>query len=151
MKRKVDPLLKVRYATGLGDVITCLLHSRYIGKIVHLLTKKDKPCSSCSNRAYALNILFPIKIWKYFFKNGEEREAILRKDMIDFGYIFHTPKPDKKCECNGGCNEETPKQSDVLNGVKIDYVEYSDYSFVSKEEIEEGDKKTVVLNYKKKY
>jgi hypothetical protein len=82
----LDPSLKLRYANGLGDIVTCILHGRIFGKIVHFLTKKDKPCNTCSQRAQALNVLFPIKVWKLFYKTPQEVAEALAKDMEGAGY-----------------------------------------------------------------
>ena len=82
----LNPSLKLRYANGLGDIVTCILHGRLFGKLVHFLTKKDKPCSTCSQRAQALNILFPIKVWKLFFKTPQEAANALSKEMKEAGY-----------------------------------------------------------------
>jgi hypothetical protein len=82
----LDPSLKLKYANGLGDIITCILHGKVFGKLVHLLTKKDKPCSKCSRRAQALNVLFPIKVWKLFFKTPQDVAESLAKEMEAAGY-----------------------------------------------------------------
>lgn len=42
-----NPILKIRYARGLGDFIACILHSKAIGWLTHIITKKEKPCQSC--------------------------------------------------------------------------------------------------------
>jgi hypothetical protein len=82
----LNPSFKLKYANGLGDIITCILHGRLFGKLVHLLTKKDKPCNTCSQRAQALNVLFPIKFWKFYFKTPKEVAASLSKEMEEAGY-----------------------------------------------------------------
>lgn len=68
-----DPLLRYRYAEGLGDIIACTLHSKYIQPITTFITRKQKMCMACQNRRTALNILFPIKLWKFYFKSLEEK------------------------------------------------------------------------------
>jgi hypothetical protein len=82
----LNPSLKLKYANGLGDIITCILHGKVFGKLVHFLTKKNKPCNTCSKRAQALNILFPIKVWKLFFKTPQEVAETLAKEMEQSGY-----------------------------------------------------------------
>jgi len=86
MKDK-NPTLKLRYAKGLGDIIACILHSKMLGWFVHFLSGQNEPCSACSQRAMALNILFPIPVWKLFFKNQEELEVAFLKDLENAGYI----------------------------------------------------------------
>ncbi len=86
MKEK-NPTLKLRYAKGLGDIIACILHSKMLGWFVHFLSGQNEPCSACSQRAMALNILFPIPVWKLFFKNQEELEIAFLKDLENAGYI----------------------------------------------------------------
>lgn len=68
-----DPLLRYRYADGLGDIIACTLHSKYIQPITSFITKKENMCMSCQNRRTALNILFPIKLWRFYYKNLDEK------------------------------------------------------------------------------
>lgn len=85
MKHK-NPSLKLKYAKGLGDILACFLHSKPIGWFVHFLTGQNEPCSACSQRAMALNILFPIPIWKLFFKNSEELEISFLNDLKKIGY-----------------------------------------------------------------
>lgn len=68
-----EPFLRYRYAEGLGDIIACTLHSRYIQPITTFITKNKKMCAACQKRRGALNILFPLKLWKFWFKNQEER------------------------------------------------------------------------------
>lgn len=67
-----NPIKKIKYAHGLGDVITCFLHSRYFGVVTYLITGKLEPCGKCDNRRKALNILFPIPVWRLFFKTYED-------------------------------------------------------------------------------
>lgn len=81
-----DPYLKFRYAKGFGDVVACFLHSKPIGWLTKIITGKDKPCTTCSKRANALNILFPIKIWRLFFKSEEEYVESLKQDLEKAGY-----------------------------------------------------------------
>jgi hypothetical protein len=64
-----SPDLKYRYAIGLGDLVACFLHSKPIGWLTHLISGKDQPCTICSQRRQALNILFPLNFWKLFFKS----------------------------------------------------------------------------------
>jgi hypothetical protein len=81
-----DPYLKLRYARGFGDIIACFLHSKPIGWLTKLITGKDKPCAKCFKRGNALNILFPVKIWKLFFKNEEEYITSFKKELEKAGY-----------------------------------------------------------------
>jgi hypothetical protein len=67
-----NPKLKLKYVTGLGDLIACFLHSKCIGWFTKILTGKSEPCEICSQRSKALNLLVPMKIWKLFFKNEKE-------------------------------------------------------------------------------
>jgi hypothetical protein len=66
-----EPRLKLRYSQGLGDIIACLLHSKALGWLTKLISGKDAPCEMCSKRQDALNLLFPIPLWKLFFKDLE--------------------------------------------------------------------------------
>ena len=90
-----DPSLKIRYAMGLGDFVASVLHSRLVGRLTKLITGKDKPCSTCSKRAQALNILFPIPFWRLFFTTKENMLASYQKDLEASGYKV-TVSPDGK-------------------------------------------------------
>jgi hypothetical protein len=81
-----DPSLKFRYSRGLGDAIASILHGKAIGWLTKLITGQDKPCTMCSKRADALNILFPIPFWRLFFKTSEELVENLAKDLKEAGY-----------------------------------------------------------------
>ena len=80
------PDLKYRYAMGLGDIIACTLHSKPIGWLVHFITGNKEPCQACSQRAIALNILFPIPMWRLSFKNLEDRDKALIQDFKNSGF-----------------------------------------------------------------
>jgi hypothetical protein len=86
LAKNKDPYLKIRYAKGFGDVIACFLHSKPIGWLTKIITGKDKPCTTCSKRANALNVLFPIKVWMLFFKSEEEYIQNLKEDLEKAGY-----------------------------------------------------------------
>lgn len=150
---KKNPILKLKYSNGLGDILKCILHSRYIGKITHFFTKTDMPCPSCSERATALNILFPIPIWRIFFKSIKERDKFFIKEMKDYGYFFREEKEEedvnKENDC--GCNKKIThiETNKVLNGLTIDYIDYDGYSLIEKKEKNNGEIKTVVFKYKK--
>lgn len=89
-----DPSLKFRYSRGLGDAIAAILHSKAIGWLTKLITGNNKPCKMCSERATALNILFPIPFWKIFFRNAEDLVQSLAKEMKEAGYEVELT-PDK--------------------------------------------------------
>lgn len=81
-----NPSLKLRYSRGLGDAIAALLHGKTIGWLTHLITGKKVPCSTCSKRREALNILFPIPFWRLFFKTKQDVTAALTKEMEAAGF-----------------------------------------------------------------
>jgi hypothetical protein len=91
-----SPDLKCKYATGFGDLIACVLHSKAIGWLTYLITKKNKPCNACSMRRNAWNILFPIKFWKLFFKNEDELLKSLSADYRAQGYDVKIDEKSKK-------------------------------------------------------
>jgi hypothetical protein len=86
MNTKKDPHLYFKYNRGLGHFVASVLHSKAFGWLTKLITGKDKPCTVCSKRADALNVLFPIPFWKLFFKTEKEMFESLNKDLIDAGY-----------------------------------------------------------------
>jgi len=83
---KISPDLNIRYAKGLGDVVACFLHSKPIGWLTHAITGNDKPCSICSNRRKALNVLVPFDLWKLFFDTGEDYLKALSKAYQEAGH-----------------------------------------------------------------
>jgi hypothetical protein len=88
-----DPGLRYQYANGIGDLIACTLHSKYIGRLTHKITGSNSPCQKCSKRAQALNELFPIPIWKMFFNSENERDESFLKSLKEAGYIVETDSP----------------------------------------------------------
>ena len=82
-----DPRLQLKYSNGLGDVIASILHSNFLGWLTKFITGKDTPCTTCSNRAEALNILFPFKVWKFYFKDEETMITSLVTELEACGYI----------------------------------------------------------------
>lgn len=124
-----NPNLKFRYAKGLGDFIACILHSKPIGWFVHFLTGQNEPCSACSQRAMAFNILFPIPFWRLFFKNFKEMEKSFIEDLKNNGYEVIESKnskemtlvkselsPLKKVEIEEKLNKQLEKQ---MSSIKI--------------------------------
>lgn len=87
-----DPRLKFRYSKGLGDILACFLHSKPISWLTVIITGKKKPCTKCWIRANALNVLCPIPLWKFYFKNEEDLLDTFIKDMEAYG--FYAEKED---------------------------------------------------------
>jgi hypothetical protein len=81
-----NPDLNIRYAVGIGDLFASIIHSKSLSWLVILLTGKDKPCTQCSKRKQALNILFPIKFWKIFFKDEISYLENLKNFYIKCGF-----------------------------------------------------------------
>ena len=75
-----NPDLNIRYAVGIGDLVACILHSKPLSWLVKLITGKEDPCPKCSKRRQALNILFPFKFWKLFFRD----EIVYLENLKDF-------------------------------------------------------------------
>jgi hypothetical protein len=80
------PDLKFRYAVGFGDIIACTLHSKALSWLTILITGKDKPCGECSIRRNAWNVIFPIKVWRLFYKTKLEFIHDLAADFRGHGY-----------------------------------------------------------------
>jgi hypothetical protein len=81
-----SPDLKFRYAKGLGDIVACSLHSKPIGWLTHFITGNDKPCTTCSIRRNAMNVLFPFPFWRIFFKNQSDLLQNLAAEYRAIGY-----------------------------------------------------------------
>lgn len=144
MKTKTDPILKLRYCYGLGDILRCFLHSKYIGPIVHFLTKKDKTCQTCSNRAVALNMLLPIPLWKMFFTSEKIMKESLIKDLRDYGYSVSDDAFDTKHIDDGNITESRDNPY-----IKVDCIGYDGYQLIEKKETNEPDIKKITLTFKK--
>ena len=104
-----EPKLKFRYAIGLGDIIACTLHSKAVSWLTFILTGKKKPCVKCSKRITALNVLFPIYLWKFFFKNIEDYKKSYEFDLQ--GYAQYSNEQ-KQFELNKISEEEKPQIAD---------------------------------------
>jgi hypothetical protein len=126
-----SPKLKYRYAEGVGDIVACTLHSKLFGWLTKLLTGKDKPCQMCSKRAYAMNVLFPIKVWRLYFKTHEEFSKAFTEENIRY---------DQQLKPISIKNQKLPKIEDDLG----------DYKLYSKTETKLGEYLVRVLMYTKK-
>jgi len=82
----INPHFKIKYIRGLGDVITYILHGSPLKWITQNVLRIKEPCSQCSKRASALNILFPIPIWKMFFKSQSELIQDLSEELTSLNY-----------------------------------------------------------------
>ena len=83
-----SPLLKIKYAKGLGDFITCILSNYPLSKVISFFSKNLETCVKCSQRARALNVLFPFPFWKLFFKDQSSMISSLTADLKQGGYHF---------------------------------------------------------------
>lgn len=122
-----NPKLKLKYSEGLGDIIACFLHSKWFGWLTRLITGKNEPCKTCSERIYAFNVLVPISLWKIFFKTEKE---FLKNLQNDFN-IYNNNKNnnvnvDKKIK-NEQTIESEPK---IIEKPKIEN-NYGDYALLS--------------------
>jgi hypothetical protein len=134
-----NPVKKFRYAEGLGDIITCFLHSKYFGLMTYIITNELEPCLSCDNRRVALNILFPTPIWKFFFKNENERLDSIIEEYKKIG-IELEEADDFLEENNVLDDQESCNNFDCKNSCKCkNEDEYSGY-FLS------SDSKTIIEN-----
>jgi len=130
------PKLKFRYAEGLGDVVACVLHSKLIGWLTKIITKSDTPCKTCSARAFALNILVPIPVWRLFFKDKDAFLDALKGEGVDIRKIAHK-------------QEQIKKISNKPNLPKVE-IDPTDYKLYSKVDNQLGDYLIRTLTYVKK-
>lgn len=133
-----DPALKFRYSRGVGDVIASILHGKLFGWLVHLITGRNTPCQMCSRRADALNILFPIPVWRLFFKTPEELTKKLDEEYKKNGYETKISDDKKGISANlktySNPIEKTDDKSSNKNRNDI-----NNYTFVSKSTSITGD------------
>jgi hypothetical protein len=111
-----NPRLKCRYAMGVGDLIACILHSKYIGILTHFITGKKEPCEMCSARAEAFNILLPIPFWKLFFTSESELIKSLSQELKNAGYEVET-SPDGKGVSSFKVTETPNQELENLNTI----------------------------------
>lgn len=136
-----NPDLMFRYSKGLGDAVACLLHSRYLKEITRLITGKDKPCQVCSMRRNALNVLFPIPFWRFFFKNKEEAFGSLVETYKDQGFDV---KINEDNQTLTAFSVEPANQDEIFFKSKN-----TEYKLVNDSESEYGDLIVKVQIYKK--
>jgi hypothetical protein len=151
-KNKKDPLLKIRYASGLGDIVACILHSKFVSPITYFITKQKTPCSACQTRRQALNILLPFSLRLFFFKNAEEQKKAFIADAKDYGYEIG--------EDENSCSEkkETVTEDEPIinnfNELEPETAthkknEYSDYTLIQTTETDSDNLKIILNVYKK--
>ena len=143
-----NPFLKCRYARGLGDIIGCILHSKFLSWLPLLLTGKEGQCQACSQRAQAFNVIFPIPLWRLFFKDYTELNLSLKKDFENLGYeVTYDPeknalsanfkkeiRDENKIYLN---NNETPEEHKKIDFSKtIKNKENKEYSLINTNNME---------------
>lgn len=134
-----NPKLRLRNAEGLGDIVACFLHSRVMGRITHFITGKDKPCQTCSQRAYALNVLFPIKVWRLRFKDRESFIEALKQEYKEYNLKETATIKNPETEEASAINIEKPKIESIIG-----------YNLVSNSDESLGDYLVRVQIFKKK-
>jgi len=77
-----NPYLQYRHSEGLGDLIACTLHSKFILPLTKLLTGSEEICLACNKRRQSLNYIFPIPFWKIFFENYDKKIEDFQKYFI---------------------------------------------------------------------
>lgn len=132
-----DPYLQYRHCEGLGDLIACTLHSKIFSPITKIFTGSDKICSSCNKRRYALNYIFPIPVWRIFFKNYDKKT----EDLLKY---FET---EEKKEDVVVIQNQSNDQQHILEEKDLSIPEYSIIN-ESSSEIDDYIFKTII--YKKK-
>lgn len=148
MTTNKDPNLKLRYSQGLGDVIACFLHSKPIGWLTKLITGDDKPCNQCSIRRRAWNTIFPIPIWKLFFKDQDIFLDSLSKDYKDNGYEIEINDKNKSISVFKNEVENQLNENDNSNLEE----EFEDYNFENyKSDIEGYELTNISDNYLGEY
>ena len=131
---KKDPHLKFKYINGLGDLIACILHSKLIGWFTVLITGKEKPCKTCSKRIVALNVLFPFKMWKFFFKTIDQYIDSLYLDLKDYGVSVEILEKEKERILVEYHNQVTSKQEE--NNFKKENKKVNDLKLISTNKVQ---------------
>lgn len=123
-----NPYLQYRHCEGLGDIVACTLHSKLLSPITKFLTGKTEMCHSCDKRRRYLNFVFPIGVWKLFFKNYDEKMKDLEKYFV---------VNDDEIEIIEDNVHESPKNSNnILNGNIVFPDSKEGYLIINNSEIE---------------
>jgi hypothetical protein len=159
-KKEFHYFLKIRYAQGIGDVCAAVLHSKLVGPITYLVTGKLEPCNTCQNRRTALNFLFPIPIWKLFFKNEDAYNEALNLEFEKFQKPLdtksHNISDEKKLEILDDSKDSSNNTVEIINDA-ADIQEnsnnsddiYKDYFLISENRTEHESVLIVNRIYKK--
>lgn len=139
MKTK-NPLFKFRYVEGMGDLVRCIIHS----KLITFFIKEPVYCDTCSKRSYALNLLFDIPLWKFFFKNKEEMQKSFKIDAENFGYTYIQ---EEKPALLSPDNEINPDPT--IGTFDNNQIKYDGYYFASMTEVDYDNTRVVTLAFKK--
>lgn len=136
-----DPYLQYRHCEGLGDIVACTLHSRLLSPITKIITGKSEMCSSCDSRRRYLNFVFPIRIWKLFFKDYDEKMMDLQKYFVVNDNEIEILEDD--------VNESSQDSNNILKG-KSNFPDSKDgYLIVNNNEIEVDNYIYKTIIYKK--
>jgi hypothetical protein len=138
MKTK-NPLFKFKYVEGLGDLIRCIIHSKFITFFI----KEPEYCNSCSTRAYALNLLCNVPLWKLFFKTKEEMKKSFKKEIEEFGYTYI----EEETSIITIDNEINPDPT--IGSFDSNQIVYDGFYFLSKTEVDYDSTRVVTLAFKK--
>jgi hypothetical protein len=159
-KKEFHYFSKIRYAQGIGDVCAAVLHSKLVGPITYLVTGKLEPCNTCQNRRTALNFLFPIPIWRLFFKNEDAYNEALNKEFEKFQKPLdtkvHNISDEKKLEILDDSKDSSNNTVEIINDT-ADIQEnsnnsddiYKDYFLISENRTEHESVLIVNRIYKK--
>jgi len=152
-----EPKLKLRYAIGAGDVLACFLHSRFVSPIIKLLTKKDKPCHSCSMRKSALNVLFPLPVWRIFFKTEFEKNSALAEELKNCGYnVFFDGvkisaiKPQESSQVPTNTSNFSVKITDETDFPRVLHKDDENFFLLKKNQMQDNKTIFVTLLYKQR-
>jgi hypothetical protein len=123
-----NPYLQYRHCEGLGDIVACTLHSRLLSPITKIVTGKSEMCLSCDSRRRYLNFVFPISIWKLFFKNYDEKTQDLQK--------YFVVNDDEIEIIEDDVHESTQNLNDILTGNVVFTDSKEGYLIINNSEIE---------------
>lgn len=136
-----NPKLKLKYSEGMGDVIACFLHSKCFGWLTRLITGKNEPCKTCSDRIYAFNILIPLPIWKFFFKTKKEFLEKLQNEFDIYTNNINTNTKNKE-------DEEIISEVKIIEKPKIEN-HYGNYTLLSSSDESLGEYLVRVQTFKR--
>ena len=94
-----------------------------------------------------MNIIFPIPVWKLFFKNEKEMHKNFEKELLEYGYKIFNQNESIEQQNNSCCGKTKHENNNEV--YDSEHVKFEGYFLVQRVEEEDSDFKIVTLKFKK--